>query len=990
MSNRDILVVWFLTVAVVVSVVWADPAADLLEKGVYQEEVAGNLSGAIKLYQQIISDVESSRPAVAEALYRKAACHQRLGEQDPARATLRQLIARYPDQIELVKRAHEMLDEQLRLDPATIMPPQTMVYIEIGDPGRQVQVLAAMLAGTPFANPLAALQPSSAPVGTAPAAGQKSSRDMARALFNPSMITEFEKVRGLAIGFGGLEERGGSQLTRFVAVLQPGESDALRGLIQAMIGMAGEPMQPIEGMTAVTLQGQAACAYDDNVFLFACPPEEIIPCVRRYKGLDQGTSLASANPTFASQVTAASRRKDTLTVWLEPAKLNEMIQGMGFGDYLDLDDLMMDLPNVQGIVLRGVLDPRQPHLSASMFLASGHQCLAYMAMRTLPVTEDGFRGVPSDAVAVAAVSPSNPSESALAVMRRITRLQPGRELLANVKQACVFIVPLNEDPASTPPAQGVAALAGNLGLVMTSDDPQRTLVLIEEAMGAMAAATSQPAAPVAKAAPAVPVDTSAGLRHYVVNRPGQTPIELFLGQQGQSTIVAFHPSVAQRSLDALRSGKSALNEGPLKAGLASLPPQSSKVVLVNVGGMLAVADSRLGLTAQTRSVLPDGAAPLAQLAGELNQTLLVLHTQEAADRVDAYLGFDNLPALDKLLPSLTAHMQAWQQVVQARQPAQNPQGSPRATAKEQAPEAPPAVRSWTGGAGQWDAAGNWSDGQTPKRDEEVRIGGEGAHVTIASGKAHGLRVYVGGPTTATLTIAPAGRLELRQKDSMLKVGFGAGTSGNGLCVQEGNVLANRREVVVGDGSKTYNAQTTGLYELRSGMLVCDNLRVGIRAGHGTLNQSNGSAEVGTLSVGDVERGVGACRLTGGMMSVQALNIQSGVLDLAGGTIHVSGPMVCGADGTLRVTATGLPDQPRLADIAGNVRLVPGSTLELSGDLGSASECTILSVLPGYRISGGFTNVPAGWTATLMDGNTRLVLTRQGPREADGRASSAGQ
>jgi len=127
------------------------------------------------------------------------------------------------------------------------------------------------------------------------------------------------------------------------------------------------------------------------------------------------------------------------------------------------------------------------------------------------------------------------------------------------------------------------------------------------------------------------------------------------------------------------------------------------------------------------------------------------------------------------------------------------------------------------------------------------------------------------------------------------------------------------------------------------------------------------------------------------MSVQALNIQSGVLDLAGGTIHVSGPMVCGADGTLRVTATGLPDQPRLADIAGNVRLVPGSTLELSGDLaGPAGEYTILSVLPGYRISGGFTNVPAGWTATLMDGNTRLVLTRQGPREADGRASNAGQ
>jgi hypothetical protein len=984
MGNRDILVVWLLTVAVVVPVAWADPAADLLEKGVYQEEVAGNLSGAIKLYQQIISDVESSRPAVAEALYRKAACHQRLGEQDPARATLRQLIARYPDQIELVKRAHEMLDEQLRLDPATVMPPQTMVYIEIGDPGRQVQVLAAMLAGTPYANPLAALQPSSAPAGTAPAAGQKSSRDMARALFNPSMITEFEKVRGLAIGFGGLEERGGSQLTRFVAVLQPGESDALRGLIQAMIGMAGEPMQPIEGMTAVTLQGQAACAYDDNVFLFACPPEEIIPCVRRYKGLDQGTSLAS-DPTFRAQTAAADRHKDTMTLWLQPSNVKNLLEGLGMrNDKFDVIAALMDLPNVQGIVLRGVLDPRQPHLSASMFLQEGHRCVPYNALRTQPMSMEGLRGVPADAVAIAVVSLAGRDDAAMAALRGPGSADLSRELLASVDQVCLFVVPLDQ-AANAPASKGIGTLNRNMGLVLTSDDPQRTLVLIEEAMGAMAAATSQPAAhqaavaapaadPVAKAAPAVPVDTSAGLRHYVVNRPGQTPIELFLGQQGQSTVVAFHPSVAQRSLDALRSGKSVLNEGPLKAGLASLPPQSSKVVLVNAGAMLGVLDQQLDLSARVSSALPEGSASLAQVAEELKQTLLVLHTQEAPNRLDVYLGLDNLPAMDKLLPSVQAYARAMQQVVRARQP------STRS-----------AVRSWTGGAGQWDAAGNWSDGQTPKRDEEVRIGGEGAHVTIASGKAHGLRVYVGGPTTATLTIAPAGRLELRQKDSMLKVGFGAGTSGNGLCVQEGIVLANRREVVVGDGSMIYNAQTTGLYELRSGMLVCDNLRVGIRAGHGTLNQSNGSAEVGTLSVGDVERGVGACRLTGGMMIVQALNIQSGVLDLAGGTIHVSGPMVCGADGTLRVTVAGLPDQPRLADIAGNVRLVPGSTLELSGDLaGPAGEYTILSVLPGYRISGGFTNVPAGWTATLMDGNTRLVLTRQGPREADGRASSAGQ
>ena len=937
-----------------------DAASDLLEKGVYQEEVAGDLTKAIEIYQQVIADAESSRTCVAEALYRKATCHLRKDEPDPARAALRQLARQYPDQAELVERARQLLDEQLRLDPAALMPPGTLLYVEVGNPGRQVETLAAMLAGTPFANPPAALQ------GGAPATGssQKSPADVFAALLNPSMIEEFKKVRGLAIGITGFGQRGSQPA---VAVLQPGESDALRGMIQAAIQMAGQPVEPIEGMTAVNIEGQAACAFDDTVFLIASPPEQLTECVRRYKGLAAGDSLAGTNPAFAAQAGAENRHRDALTVWVNPAKVYELVRQAGVdSSRVQAIGALVDLPSVQGLLMRGVLDPRQPHVSASGFLQPDHRCIAYQAVRTPPLTAEGFRGVPSDAVAVAAVALSAENQAPLSALGSMTGLDLGRELFANLQQVCLMALPADADANQLPVAREGHPLLVNLGLTLTSHDPQRTLSLLEGLLGLADAVQRTGAA----AGPATP--DASGIRRYVVAKLRGGPVECFLGQHGNVTVLALNPSVAQQCLQACTSGHSALDEGPLAAGLAALPPQTSKLVLVNAGQALAVLDKQLGLTAQTATTQPAGGVPpLEQLAGELGQTLLCLHTQEDVNRLDAYLGIQNLPAMGKLLPLVMAQIQASGPRRTTRLKAQvSVESTPAATA----------AKLWNAAAGNWNEPGNWNPAGIPAGSDEVNIRGDAAAPTIPAGYTATVgRVYVYYTGTNTLTIAAGGTLNVGGPSSFLKIGFGKDADGVGI--QEGDlVLDDGADMIIGDGSNTHDTSADGYYYLRSGTIAADEILLGFRGGNGRMYQSGGLVNSSAAIIGESTGSTGLYAITGGSLVTGRLKIAKGTFEVgSSAAVGLRGPLTINSGGVLTVHLASPSDYGKLQDIAGTVVLANGCKLDvqLTGDYVPQPELeyTILSVAPGYAIDGTFTNIPAGWAVELRDSNRRLVLRR---------------
>ncbi|MCP4640193.1 MAG: tetratricopeptide repeat protein, partial [bacterium] len=86
----------------------AQTVAEQLEKGIYNEETAGDLDTAMNVYRAIVADAGDERPQVAEALYRLALCHRKRGETVQACHTLRRLIYWFPDQTRFTDPAGQM------------------------------------------------------------------------------------------------------------------------------------------------------------------------------------------------------------------------------------------------------------------------------------------------------------------------------------------------------------------------------------------------------------------------------------------------------------------------------------------------------------------------------------------------------------------------------------------------------------------------------------------------------------------------------------------------------------------------------------------------------------------------------------------------------------------------------------------------------------------------------------------------------------------
>jgi hypothetical protein len=87
----------------------AQSVAELLQKGIYAQESAGDLDGAIQLFRQAINAASSSRALAAQALYHIGAAQAAKGDTGGAAQTLRQLIDQYPEQRDLAARLQQYL-----------------------------------------------------------------------------------------------------------------------------------------------------------------------------------------------------------------------------------------------------------------------------------------------------------------------------------------------------------------------------------------------------------------------------------------------------------------------------------------------------------------------------------------------------------------------------------------------------------------------------------------------------------------------------------------------------------------------------------------------------------------------------------------------------------------------------------------------------------------------------------------------------------------
>jgi tetratricopeptide (TPR) repeat protein len=427
---------------------FAATTSELLQQGLYAEEVEGNLDSAIKTYDQVIKNGSAPPNHVAQALYREGMCYLKLKDEASARAALEKLVADYPGQTEIVEKARPILDELTDFDPATLMPAGTLAYVEFGSPGRQVETILTMLKGTPFENPLAAVTGQQATNSN-----QKSPGDIVAALLNPSMMAEFKKIRSAAIGVTGIT----NNHPPMISVLYPGKSDALRGLILAGLSMAGTPGEPIESMQTVNIKNAGAeAAYDDKVIIVAQPASQLQWCVKQYKGLISEPSLASSNKSFA-KLGKAQRQKNAMTVWVNVdeayARMLQMFPAGQIPSGILSANAIADFDNIDELTLVESVETNGLGWNADIAFKDGHHCLAYNLIRTPNINQAALTAVPAEAVALASFSLTQTdtaqADKVRTQIQNVTGLDVGREIFANVEQVTVFAMPAGGNSTSS-------------------------------------------------------------------------------------------------------------------------------------------------------------------------------------------------------------------------------------------------------------------------------------------------------------------------------------------------------------------------------------------------------------------------------------------------------------------------------------------------------------------------------------------------------------
>ena len=108
-------------------------AQKLLSEAIYQEEVNGDLDGAIKTYQLILDKYPDNRKISAEVLLHLGMCYEKLGNQEAVK-TYKRLVSNFPEQKNQVAIARERLSRLIQAAEKVLAVPLAPKFTKIKMP----------------------------------------------------------------------------------------------------------------------------------------------------------------------------------------------------------------------------------------------------------------------------------------------------------------------------------------------------------------------------------------------------------------------------------------------------------------------------------------------------------------------------------------------------------------------------------------------------------------------------------------------------------------------------------------------------------------------------------------------------------------------------------------------------------------------------------------------------------------------------------------
>lgn len=405
------------------------PSARMRLEAAFQAEVgSGDLERAVQGYREITADEHAPPDVIAKAHLRLGICYRILGEARLAKRELETVVEDYPQEVEAVRTAERYLGRGALEDPARFMPPDVLLYVELVDPAEQVAGISALLEGTPLQNPVDTTVSLLYQGGGGRTSGPTSDSVVPAAAFlNEGFLREVQKTEGLALAVPG----GGRTDRDFLAVLLPGKSDILRGLVQLLLSLSRAegiglvrdvPLLrvPPEGVQPgrASQEGPSPEAVDpplgeDEWLHVALGPSAVIFGRPRFLVEEAVERSASGGPSLAEELdfrrAQAARAGSFLFSYLGRDRLLSALlaeEPPGRGPALEraADALGWRRLHALGITAAHVMPGDSLRITLRARLGAAADSEGWAALRTAPLDSAVLRAVPTEAIGFLALA----------------------------------------------------------------------------------------------------------------------------------------------------------------------------------------------------------------------------------------------------------------------------------------------------------------------------------------------------------------------------------------------------------------------------------------------------------------------------------------------------------------------------------------------------------------------------------------------------------
>lgn len=514
LRTRSLLIALTLVVATTgADTARAESGRDKFYRAHYLDHVEGDFAAASKLYEAAVKDRKLDAQLKARAKTGLASCREALASGNLA----------------------------------ALMPPDVLAYAELRRPGNQLKSLLDQLGLLG---------------GVAGDGGTKIA-------VSPKLISELIGIRGLAVALTGINPQ--AQMPKGVAILDHGDLEVVRALIETGLPAGGIPTDPIGGFATYSIEDKVLVTLTNRLIVAATDRDLIEGVVQRLTG-ETKTSLASSG---AIEDSNGAGDDDLLFFFVNAKAVVPMVRGMiGPSREAAIAQALLDLDSMKSLIGRIGVTSDGLGGEFSLSLDANHRSMVFNLLRTPFVGPDVLEYIPEGVAAFTvgalneAPSRYTPGKSSPNQAPTLTFLDFGREIFANIVGFAVFALPPDGNKSNDgPPIPDVAA-------VMTVLDPSKSEALWTSILGVVALVTG------AETTEGSAVEIAGvAVRTYEIAGVGQ----VYFGTQDNAVLVAATKTAMSQAIHAKRSKRSVLSDSAFAASIMRIGSETTKATFIHAG-----------------------------------------------------------------------------------------------------------------------------------------------------------------------------------------------------------------------------------------------------------------------------------------------------------------------------------------------------------------------------------------------------------------------